>query len=79
MTEKRHLKDILKEWEMWNTFRLFILGIGVLTVSRILLLIGDIADGFESQAIGWLIILGGIMIAGPVRKMWDNKYRSKKK
>jgi hypothetical protein len=72
------MKEILKYYDIWNTFRLFMLAIAVLIVSKIVFLLGDSQDGFELNAVGTLIVLGAIMIAGPVRKQWDNKYKGKK-
>ena len=77
--EKRTLKAILEHYELWQTFLLFLVGFVFTLIGRILIAVGDTADGLYLQVISGLCYLGAIAIAGPIRKEWDTNYKRKHK
>ena len=76
--EKRSLKTILKDKDMWNTARLWMAGIALALISRIFYYFRDYTDGNYVYLFVGLLFLGGILVAGPFRKEWDKGYKKKK-
>ena len=72
--EKRNLKTILKDMDLWTTTRIWMIGLLLAIIGRIVA-IWDLQTSQYISLFVALCFLGGFMLAGPVRKSWDKDYK----